>query len=202
MRINSKQRATCACLLATTLAFPMSEALSASRGGVEGAHAAIVHRAARAAPGPAVARAVARGWRASLPAGSRGYQAQDARYGEFGIYSRRERYGCGNGACGGYWGGGGVYYGDAYYDPNYEVGLGAAGPRFYDPNYRAGTGSGAPGYYDTFAQGRPAALTALPPAEPEYAFPAQGIPVTVRPVRIVEPSSALNPHIILLQLAP
>ncbi|MFY9656738.1 MAG: hypothetical protein WAK01_09150 [Methylocystis sp.] len=120
-----------------------------------------------------------------------------------GFISRRQRYGCVDGACGGgYWGGGGVYYGDAYYDANYEVGLAAAGPSFYDPNYRVGIGSGGPSYYDSYAQGRPAALTSLPPAEAEYGLPAQDIPVTVWPVRIIEPSSALNPHIILLEPAP
>jgi hypothetical protein len=202
MRINSKQLA-CACLAATTLAFPMSEALCAGRGAAGGPRAgAVVHRVGPVLPGRGVARGGASGWRAPLPGGARGYQAQASRYGDFGIYGRRQRYGCGEGACGGYWGGGGVYYGDDYSEPNYEVGFAAAGPRIYDPNYQQGIGSGGPGYYDTYAQGRPAALTALPPAEPEYGLPPQGIPVTVRPVRFIEPTSTLNPHIILLEPAP
>ncbi len=204
MRINLKQQAVCACMIATTLALPTSEALCAGRGGAGSPQgSAVVHHANPIPPGPGVARAGAPGWRAPLPGGRRAHQAQAARYGDFGIYSRRQRHACGDGACGGgYWGGGGVYYGGVYYDPNYEVGLAAAGPSFYDANYQVGIGSGGPGYYDTYAQGRPAALTALPPAGPEYGIPAQDIPVTVRPVRIIEPTSALNPHIILLEPAP
>jgi hypothetical protein len=191
MRINVKRQAVFALSIATTLAVPTSEALCAG-----GPHAgAVVLRAGPVPPRSGLARRGAPGWRASFPTGLRGYQAQAARYGDFGIYGRRQRYGCGEGACGGYWG-------DDYSDPNYEVGLAAAGPRFYDPNYQLGIGSGVPGYYDTYAQGRPAALTALPPAEPEYGLPPQGIPVTVRSVRIIEPTSALNPHIILLEPAP
>jgi len=188
MRITSKQGAACACMVATTLVLPLSEALCAGRGGANGPRAgAVAHRAGPAMPGPSVARAGALGSRGPLAGGSRAYQTQAARYGEFGIYSRRQRYGCSDGACGGgYWGGGGVYYGGADYDPNFEVGL---------------IGSGGPGYYDSYAHGRPAALTALLPAEVEYGLPAQGVPVTVRPVRVVEPSSALNPHIILLEPA-
>ncbi len=204
MRINLKQQAACLGVVAVTLSFPLNEAVAAGRGGARGPHAgAVVHRASPLLQGAGVARSGAPGRRAPLPGGWRADQAQAARYGDFGIYSRRQRYGCGDGACGGgYWGGGGVYYGDAYCDPNYQVGLAAAGPSFYDPNYRLGIGSGGPGYYDAYAHGRPAALTALPPAEPDYGLPAQGIPVTVRPVRIIEPSSTLNPHIILLEPAP
>ena len=99
--------------------------------------------------------------------------------------------------------GGGVYYGDGYYDPNYEVGLAAAGPSVYDPNYLVGVGSGGPGYYDTYAYGRPAALTALPPVAPEYGMPGQRVievPVTVTQtnVQTLGPSPVPNPHIIEL----
>ncbi len=130
------------------------------------------------------------------------------RYGEFGLYGRRRHDGCGDGAgCGGgYWGGGGVYYGGGYYDPNYEVGAAAAGPYLYSPNYQVGIGSGEPGYYDTYAHGRPAALTALPPVAPEYGLPGRRIievPVTVMrtPIQTVEPPPAFNPHIIELESA-
>jgi hypothetical protein len=113
MRINSKQRAACVCMVATTLAFPMSEALSAGRVAASGPRAgAVAHRAGPVLSGPGVARTGAPGGQASLPAGSRGHQARIARYGDFGVYGRRPRYGCGEGACsGGYWGGGGVFYG-------------------------------------------------------------------------------------------
>ncbi|HXZ17798.1 MAG TPA: hypothetical protein VEH77_17880, partial [Roseiarcus sp.] len=135
-------------------------------------------------PGLGVAGGAAPVWRPAVAGGWGGYQSHAARYGEFGVYSRRWQYGCG----GGYWGGGGVYYGDGYYDPNFEVGI----------------GSGGPGYYDAYAYGRPAALTALPPAAPEYGAPGQRVielPVTVTQTNIqsVGPSPAYNPHIIELQ---
>lgn len=82
------------------------------------------------------------------------------------------------------------FYGDPYYDPNFEVGI----------------GSGGPGYYETYAYGRPAALTALPPGAPEYGLPGQRIvevPVTVTraPVQTAEPPPAFNPRIIELEPA-
>ncbi len=203
MRINSKQRAVCACVVAATLAFATSEALAAARGGAGGPRAGAPH-GGRPMPGPGVAGGAALGSRPSLPGAWNGYTSHAARYGEFGVYGRRQQYGCGGGACGGgYWGGGGVYYGDGYYDPNYEVGLAAAGPSFYDPNYLVGVGSGGPGYYDTYAYGRPAALTALPPVAPEYGVPGRRVievPVTVTQTNIqtLEPSPVPNPHIIEL----
>jgi hypothetical protein len=187
MRIISKQRAVCACVVAATLAFAMSEALAAARGGAGGPHAGAAH-SGRPTPGPGVAGGAAPGWRPPHSGAWSGYPSHAARYGEFGPYAQRQQYGCGGGACGGgYWGGGGVYYGDGYYDPNFEVGI----------------GSGGPGYYDSYAYGRPAALTALPPVAPEYGMPGQRVievPVTVMQtnVQTVGPSPAANPHIIEL----
>ena len=187
MRIISKQRAVCACVVAATLAFAMSEALAAARGGAGGPRAGAAH-SGKPTPGPGVAGAAAAGGRPPLSGAWGGHASHAARYGEFGLYGRRQQYGCGGDACGGgYWGGGGVYYGDGYYDPNFEVGI----------------GSGGPGYYDSYAYGRPAALTALPPVAPEYGAPGQRVievPVTVMQtnVQTVGPSPAANPHIIEL----
>jgi hypothetical protein len=203
MRINLKQRAVCACVVAATLALTMSEALAAGRGGAGGRRASAAAHGGKPTPGPGVAGGAALGSRPPVPGGWGGYPSRAARYGEFGVYGRRQQYGCGGGACGGgYWGGGGVYYGDGYYDPNYEVGPAAAGPYDYDPNYRVGLSAG-PGYYDTYAAGRPAALTALPPIAPEYGMPGQRVievPATVTRTNLqaVAPSPAANPHIIEL----
>jgi len=206
MRVNLKQRAVRTCIFAATLVFATSEALAAGRGGAGGPRGgAGVSRGGRPMPEPGLAGGGAPGWRPAVPSGWGGHPSRAAPYGEFGLYGRRRQDGCGGGACaGGYWGGGGVYYGDGYYDPNYEVGAAAAGPYEYNPNYQVGIGSGGPGYYDTYAYGRPAALTALPPGAPEYPPPGQRlieVPVTVTQsnMQTVEPPRALNPHIIELQ---
>jgi len=204
MRINSKQRAIFAGVVAATLAVTISEALAAGRGAAGGPRGIVgAPHIGKPTPGPGVAGGGAPSWRPPVVSGWGGYQSRAARYGEFGAYGRRRQYGCGDGdGCGGgYWGGGGVYYGAGYYDPNYEVGLAAEGPYLYNPNYEVGIGSSRPGYYDAYAHGRPAALTALPPVAPEIAFPGPRIievPVAVTRTP-VEPPPAFNPHIIELQ---
>jgi hypothetical protein len=226
MRIISKQRAICVGVVTAALAIS-GEALGFGRGGGVGAAPAAGMDAGggigvgvgagkgvaalrggatalRPTGGHAFAPGVGAGHaptaRFFAPAGPGPVVGHGPRYGEFGLYGRHRRDGWG----GGYWGGGGVFYGDPYYDPNFEVGPAAAGASSYDPNYEIG--SGEPGYYDAYAHGRPTVLTALPPVAPDYGLPAQRIvevPVTVTrtPVQTVAPPPAFNPHIIELEPA-